>query len=309
MDALDLKIVRTMGIRPYGGRPQDPEVFKPSYIAKHVGIEPETVKARLARMEEAGFIRFYQLFPNFNHLGINASAHLFKVADDDKKVRAIQKAELIDGLVEIHNFIGSEMCVDVSYRTSRDLGKKLRLLREFTGDMTPLCFYERHMPQVGRELTPLDWRILKAFRYKAKHPIAEIADEVGVSARTVRRHYGRMAQEGSFFLTLATDPGKALGVILYELLFYTTPDSDPSIVQRILDLYDDRYVYHFVPASAALGNFDLLLFAESTGEIEEMRQQGRDIPGVAKVESLVFSSWEEYTDWIDAAIEERIKTE
>lgn len=298
-----------MGIRPYGGRPQNPEVFKPSYIAKHVGIEPETVKARLARMEEAGLIRFYQLFPNFNHLGISASAHLFKVADEDKKVRAIQKAEHIDGLVEIHNFIGSEMCVDVSYRTSRDLGKKLRLLREFTGDMTPLCFYERHMPQVGRELTPLDWRILKAFRYKARHPIAEIADEVGVSARTVRRRYRRMAREGSFFLTLATDPGKALGVILYELLFYTTPDSDPSTVQRILDLYDDRYVYHFVPASAALGNFDLLLFAESTGEIEEMRQLGRDIPGVAKVESLVFSSWEEYTDWIDAAIEERIKTE
>ena len=309
MDALDLKIVRTMGIRPYGGRPQDPEVLKPSYIAKPIGVEPETVKARLARMEESGFIRFYQLYPNFNHLGIEASAYLFNIADDDQKVRAIEKAELIDGLVEIHNFIGSEMCIDVSYQTTRDLGKKLHLLREFTGDVSPICFYERHMPPVDRKLTPLDWRILKSLRYKAKHPIAEIAEEIGVSAKTVRRHYTRMAQEGSFFLTPALDPGKAQGVILYELLFYTTPDSDPSIVQRIRDMYDERYIYHYVPASAALGNFDLVLFAESTGEIEEMRQKGRNIPGVAKVKSLVFRSWAEYTDWIDAAIEERIKTE
>src|SRR3990170_3117538 len=67
MDSLDLKIVREMGFRPYGNRPQDPEAFKPSYLAKRTGVEPETVKARLARMEETGFIRFYQVYPNFRH--------------------------------------------------------------------------------------------------------------------------------------------------------------------------------------------------------------------------------------------------
>jgi len=67
MDSLDLRIVREMGFRPYGNRPQDPEAFKPSYLAKRTGVEPETVKARLARMEETGFIRFYQVYPNFRH--------------------------------------------------------------------------------------------------------------------------------------------------------------------------------------------------------------------------------------------------
>lgn len=307
MDSLDFQIVREMGFRPYGSRPKGPEVFKPSYLAKRTGVEPETVKARLARMEASGFIRFYQLYPNFTHLGLQDSAYLFRVPDDDRKSGAIQKVEPIEGLVEIHNFHGPEMCVDVSHRGPDDLSRKLRLLSEFTGDAAPAPFYERHMPRVSRTLTPLDWRILRAHRYKARRPIAEVADEVGVSLRTVRRRFDRMAAEGSFFLVPAIDPGKAPGVLMYELLFYLKPDAPASAPAHVLRTLDERCVYHYVPSSLALGNFDALLYAESTGEIEEVRQRARTLPGVAKVTALVFRAWREYTGWIDGAIEDRLR--
>jgi len=307
MDSLDLRIVREMGFRPYGSRPQNPEAFKPSYLAKRTGVEPETVKARLARMEASGFIRFYQVYPNFRHFGLQGSAYLFRVPDDDRKAEAIQKVEPIDGLVEIHNFLGPEMCVDLSHRGPDDLSRKLRLLAEFTGDAAPTRFYERQMPSVGRALTPLDWRILKALRYKGRRPLAEVADEVGVSPRTVRRRYDRMAAEGSFFIVPAIDPGKAPGILLYELLFYLSPDATESVPGQVLRMLDERYVYHYVPSSKALGNFDVLLYAESAGEIEEVRQKVRSLSGVAKVTALVFRAWREYTEWIDAAIEERMR--
>ena len=307
MDALDLKIVRTMGFRPYGPRPQAVDHLKPSYIAAKLGVEPETVKARLARMEKSGFIRFYQVYPNFRHLGLDATAYLFRVPDDDRKAAAIARIEPIDGLVEVHNFLGPEMCVDLSHRNPTELSKKLRLLADFTGDAAPVRFYERHMPAVASALSPLDWRILKALRYHARRPLAEVAEEVGVSVRTVRRRFDRMAAEGSFFIVPAVDPGRAPGVLLYELLFYTTPDADAQALRRTLSTCEERYLYHYVPASQALGNFDVLLYAESTGEIEEYRQKGRDIPGIAKVSALVFRGWTEYTDWIDAAIDDRIR--
>ncbi len=56
-----------------------------------------------------------------------------------------------------------------------------------------------------------------------------------------------------------------------------------------------------------LGNFDILAFAQSTGEIEELRQQVRYIPGVAKVTALVFRGWYDYTKWIDSAIDAKIE--
>lgn len=307
MDFLDLKIIRTMGLRPYGHRPQNVDRLKASYVAKHLGVEPETIKARLARMEASGFIRFYQVYPNFRHLGLEGSAYLFRVPDDDAKAQSIKRIEPIEGLVEVHNFLGAEMCVELSFRTPQDLGRKLRLLSDLTGDGAPVRFYERTMPAVTSPLTVLDWRILKALRYRARQPPAAVAEEIGVSARTVRRRFDRMAAKGSFFIVPAVDPGKAPGLLLYELLFYTNPDADASTLQRILRACEDRYIYHYVPASQTLGNFDVLLAAESTGEIEELRQRARAVPGVAKVSALVFRGWTEYTDWIDLAIDERIR--
>jgi DNA-binding Lrp family transcriptional regulator len=305
VDSLDVKIIRTMGLRPYGDAPQVLDHLKPSYIGPQLGVEPETVKARLARMEEAGFIRFYQLYPNFQHLGLRASAYLFHVPDEDRKTEAIRRIEPVDGLVEIHNFLGAELCVDLSYRTPIELGKKLRLLSDFTGDPNPSLLYERHMPEVERALDRFDWRILKALRYRARRSLSEVADETNASVRTVRRRFERMAGEGSLFIVPAVDAAKAAGIVLYELLFYTTPGTERSTMSRILEAYADRYMYHYVPSSDVLGNFDVLLYAESTSEIETMRLRGRNVPGVAKVASLVFRGWTEYTDWIDAAIGDR----
>lgn len=308
VDLLDLKIIRTMGIRPYGQRPQNPDVLRPSFLAKRLHVEPETVKAHLARMEAAGFIRFYQAYPNFRHLGIASTAYLFRVPDDDQKAASLERLQPIDGLVEIHNFLGAEMCVEVTYRAEHDLTKKLRLLAEFTGDSEPTRFYDRDLPPVPQPLTRLDWRIVKALRYRGRRPLAEVADEVGVSPRTARRRYDRLMKEGSMFIAPTVDPSKAPGTILFELLFYTTAEADESTVQRVLQTYDDRYLYHYVPASPTLGNFDVLLATDSTGDIEALRQRGRLIPGIEKVSALVFRGWSEYTDWIDAAIEERLKS-
>ena len=297
-----------MGIRPYGHRPQNPEVLRPSYLATRLRVEPETVKAHLARMEASGFIRFYQVYPNFRHLGLASAAYLFRVPDDDRKAAAVERVQLIDGLVEVHNFLGAEMCVEVTYRAEHDLSKKLKLLAEFTGDEDPVRFYDRDMPPVPRPLTPLDWRIVKALRYRGRLPPADVAEELGVSARTVRRRHSRIMKEGSMFIVPAVDASKAPGTILFELLFYTTPQADVSTLQRVLQTYEDRYLYHYVPSPRDLGNFDVLLATDSTGEIEALRQRGRLIPGIAKVSALVFRGWSEYTDWIDAAIEERLQS-
>ena len=307
MEPLYLKILRNVGLRPYGIFPQDPNVFKPAYLAKLIGVDPKTVKAHLASMEKTGFIRFYQVYPNFRHLGIEGSAYLFRIDDEDRKVRLIQEVESIEGLLEVHNFLGPELCVDLSYRSVSDLDRKLRKLSELIGDNTPIQFYERHMPEVSRPLSKLDWRILKSLRYRARRPLREAAEEIGVNLKTFRRRFERMAEDGSFFIAPALDPSKAPGLVLFELLIYTTPDADHTTIQRVLSITDNHYVYHYIPSMQRLGNFDILAFVQSTGEIEELRQQVRYIPGVAKVTALVFRGWNDYTKWIDSAIDAKIE--
>lgn len=305
MDPLDLKIIRTMGVRPYGPKPRGLDALKVARVAKALHVEPETVRARLAKMEETGFLRGYQVYPNLTHLGLSAAAYVFRVPDEDKKADAITKVSLIDHLTEVHNFLGAELCIDVAFKSPADLSRKLQLLGEITGDRAPERFYDREMPEVRRPLTKLDWQILRALRNRATRPLAEVAQEVGASVKTVRRRHTAMAREGSFFAVPAVDASRAPGMILYDLLFYTAPGATEKAVPRILELLRDRYLFHYVPPSQSLGNFDLVVAASSAAEIEEMRVAGTKIPGVAKVASLVFRGWAEHSAWIDTAIEER----
>jgi DNA-binding Lrp family transcriptional regulator len=217
------------------------------------------------------------------------------------------KVMFIDGLTEVHNFLGAELCLDVAFLSPTDLSRKLKLLGEITGDRAPERFYDREYPEVRRPLTKLDWRILRALRNRANRPLPEVAAEVGASVKTVRRRHAAMAREGSFFAVPAVDASRAPGMILYDLLFYTAPGAAAAATPKILDLLRDRYLFHYVPPTQSLGNFDLLVAAMSAAEIEEMRVAGSKIPGVVKVSALVFRGWAEYGEWIDAAIEQRCK--
>lgn len=67
MDALDVRILRTMGTVPSVPRPKDPDAFKTSHVAESVGTTARTVRTRLRAMEEEGVILGYQILPNLAH--------------------------------------------------------------------------------------------------------------------------------------------------------------------------------------------------------------------------------------------------
>ncbi len=56
-----------------------------------------------------------------------------------------------------------------------------------------------------RELSPLDLRIIASLRQDARRPAAEIAEVVGASTKTVKRHLEGMASDGSLDLHVLTD--------------------------------------------------------------------------------------------------------
>jgi DNA-binding Lrp family transcriptional regulator len=305
VDALDVRIVRTMGIRPYERWPKSPDVLKPAHIARTLGVTVDTVKDRIRRMEAAGVIAGYQVMPNLRHLGLTGAAFLFRVPAMEAKDRVVDEAQTTEGLLELHDFQGPAMCVDLVYSSPEALQGRLDALAKSTGDAAPLKFYDRDMPPAPRPLTRLDWRILRAMRGRARAPLADIAAEVGVSARTAKRHHDRMAAEGAFFTYPLLDPSKAPGMVMFELLFWLRADAGRGTANRILKAFDDRQVYSYVPASPPLGSFDLLLFADSVAQVDALRRQGEAIEGVARCEAWMFRGFHDRSAWLDRAIEER----
>jgi DNA-binding Lrp family transcriptional regulator len=302
VDALDVRIIRAMGIRPYDRRAKHPDALKPSTIAEAVDTSVVTVKERIARMEESGVIAGYQIFPNLRHLDLGARGYFFRIPAAGEKGDVVDDMGGLDGLLELHDFLGGGVCADFAFSGADDLAGNLAYLSDKSGDPHPQRFYDRHMPVVKRRLSTLDWRILRALRGRARRPLAEVAEIVGVSGRTVKRRYEMMAREGSFFVVPLLNPAKAEGLILFELLFYLRQPTTASTTNEILRTFDESRVYTYRPASPELGTLDMLLFAKSSEEIERLRRRGAAISGVAKAEAWLFQGFFDHSAWIDGAI-------
>ena len=306
MDEVDVHILRAMGIRPYASRPKDPDALKASRIAEVVGASLNTIKTRIARMEASGVIAGYKLVPNLRHLGLTGAAYYFASPADSEKEPAIEGIGARPGGLELHDFLGGGFCVDFTYTDQEQLDGTLRELTALTGEPAPIKFYDRDMPPVDRALTGLDWRILGALRMAATRSLDDVAAELGVTGRTVRKRYARMAQEGSFFSVPMLDASKAEGLFLFELLLYLEDGALERVKAALLPELRDSYVYAYVPASPELGHLDVLLFARSTGQVEELRALAEGCPGVERADAWFFRGLHDHSAWMDAAIEARI---
>lgn len=302
MDALDIRIIRAMGIRPYERAPKPLDALQPGHIARATGASVNTVKDRIARMMEVGIIAGYYAFPNLQHLGLRGEAYHLRFPTEAAKDAALPRIVETDGLLELHDFMGRGACADFAFHDEAELRGKLAFLRDASGDGAPELFYQREMPRVDRALTKLDWRILQALRADPRAQPAQLAERVGVSARTVKRHLTRMAAEGSVFLVPAVDPSKADGLFIFELLVYLREGAGPRPMNALRAAFDDEHIYAYVPASAALGHFDMLLFARTSADVEALRSRAEQVDGVIRAEAWLFRAFLAFPAWLDSAI-------
>src|SRR5688572_12512390 len=110
-----------MGLQPFLTWPHPPERLKATKIAKDLGLSPETVKERIARLEKDGTIQGYEVYPNFRHLGLLSTTYHFRVPDTTQKTRALEQVGRAEGVVGVYNFVGPDVCVDLAHRGGRDL--------------------------------------------------------------------------------------------------------------------------------------------------------------------------------------------
>jgi len=129
MDILDIRIFCEMGFKyhpPAGLLDRRPSIGS---IAKHLDIDTRTVKVRIKRLEQEGFIKYYQAVPNYRNLGFECTTFVAYFDDMAAKKEAIRKVQLLDEIVRIdENFYS--MVFSVLYRTRQDLERKLVLIKE-----------------------------------------------------------------------------------------------------------------------------------------------------------------------------------
>ena len=297
-----------MGLQPFLTWPHPPERLKPTKMAKDLGIQPETVKERISRLEKDGTITGYEIYPNFRHLGLIPSTYHFRVADTAKKTRAIKDVGRAEGVVGIYNFVGPEVCVDLAHRGPHDLSRKIKIVEGLLGaEQAPYACFDFHLPRVDRQLTALDWKIIRTLRGNALRSYGDIGKELRISARTVRRRFDRMVKEGSFDIVPIVDLGRITGFILYELAVTFESVQTERSKNPLLELAAGALCSAWPMPDQQRHGMTMLLLARTVSEIEVMRNRAADLPGIKNVDALLPSDSSTNDAWIDEAIAERIR--
>src|SRR5687767_945798 len=125
VDALDVRIIRAMGIRPYERAPKPLDALQPTRIARLTGSSVNTVKDRIAAMTATGIIAGYHAVPNLQHLGLRGEAYHLRFPTDDAKDAAIPRILGTEGLLELHDFLGKGACADFAFRDDAELRARL----------------------------------------------------------------------------------------------------------------------------------------------------------------------------------------
>lgn len=166
-----------------------------SDLGKALGLSPQAVHRRVQSLTEDGIVRGTTAYPSFRAFSrmwilIYGWSKAPSMADVAEKLRADQSVAAFQ--VASGNFI----YVQGSVRDANDLAQLVSFVQK-AASLHDLQVGIMPTPPAAPEgaLTYLDLRLIAALREDARRPVAEVAEEVGVSAKTARKRLDRMEEE------------------------------------------------------------------------------------------------------------------
>jgi DNA-binding Lrp family transcriptional regulator len=172
---------------------------------------------------------------------------------------------------------------------------------------SPHVVFRTPQPPPGyapKKLSGLDYRIIDSLRNDARKPEAQVAEELGVSSKTVHRHLERMRKEGS---------------VLLETLFRSnaTPDIFSLFHINISRQADRRELSAYLQETYKPRLLDVQMiesepymfvsniWTKTLKELKEIRALLEREEAIESVEVNVFSDFLRFETWRDDLVRER----
>lgn len=303
LDAKDLHILRLMGVQPFADWPRDQDHLRPSFLARQLGMSVEAAKARIRRLEADGVVSRYEIYPNYSHLGYMCSGFLFHLARP-ATAQVMSDLKSVDGVGIIERYLGSAIGVDIFERSAAALDRRVQLVARIVGATSHARYASYPSAPVSRKPTRLDWRIILALRGRATRSLVEVADELGVSTRTVTRRYDRMWSEGSIDTVACLNTGNVPGILFANVFIRFKQVPPATVTQRLHKELDNQWAYCWSPPDRDIANHVMGLTFTSPSHMQETVDRIRAMPDVADVEILLSAQSTTNEAWLTEAIQQ-----
>jgi Lrp/AsnC family leucine-responsive transcriptional regulator len=125
------------------------------------------------------------------------------------------------------------------------LKKEAGLLEPTVGIMAPQTAALPALPKhLDTTLYDLDYQIIRSLKDNSRKPISEVAEELGVSAKTARRRLSRMIQNWLIELSIEWYPDASNDIMTLVEIHYK-PEADANVLPSILKKYSPNTLFYW----------------------------------------------------------------
>lgn len=266
MDKLDVRIFREFA-QDREAIPLQSDIRKSlRAVAKNLGVDEVTVRNRVRKLQEAGFLKGWRVFPNPNLLHCRVAHCRCTVQPPSFKDDAIRKIKLIPGVLAIVNYFGDSIRVTLYFEDEQSF-RKLRELITRICNSQDLVHVEAYYPPCSITLSHRDWEIVRSIQDDPRKSYDAISNATGISNKAVMRRLNKMVQGKALFITVSIDPRRLSGAMLGHLLVsYENLHYGKEVYQKVVSHLEECLLF------TAKGNMEHSVFLVLLTNISEVRE-------------------------------------
>ena len=280
----------------------------PSAIGRKLGIDEKTVRSRVKKMENDGFIKYYQAMPRLGFFKFKSiNTYRFEALNIATKHGVIKYALGLPFIVDIVDYLGNIVCISITGGSSEEIDKvateianRFELFKWRLGS----CAIKKPL------LIPdtLDWKLIQKLRYNALSGINEISDSLSITPRMARYRVTKLLDSDMLMVRAIINSQNQQGLIFYELELSVDTTSRYKIIKHLREIYADKlWSIRTTAEKIVLAN----LFAFTLAEPEEAYVNVLKFEGVRSCSLFMFKEIVEpkRQNWMDDLIDQKILTE
>ncbi|MFX1402809.1 MAG: winged helix-turn-helix transcriptional regulator [Promethearchaeota archaeon] len=282
-------------------------------LADTFNMSVNSIHKRIKSLVELGIIKNFRttIGPPYFKQTINVIMYGMTSVKDKKDL--IEKLGSNEYIYNVIQASGNLIYIHAYIRNLAELDSLVSFVRE-AGEISSLNVgLDKNSPSIhGKEvkefsLSPLDYRIIYALKKNSRRPITEIADELGYSTKTIRRHLDDLIKNSLIHFTIDWYPDKTADIFSIFIIKWkqSIQINETEYINQLRRRYGQKLVLPWTFTN--LPELMLLLFwTQSMKELQKiendlMEADFESINVTVLVEGKIFPTW------IDQYLEDKIK--
>ena len=305
MDAKDVRIFCEIAFKGLDYDSFTDRRVSPLAIGRKLGLDEKTVRVRVKKMEDDGFIKYYQAMPSLALFQLkNMNTYRFEALNIATKQRVIEHIQELTYIVEAIDYLGQVVSVSITGTSSEEIDQVASGLAN-TFELYKWILGSRIIKKPVSVADRLDWQIIQELRYDALSGVKELSESLSITPRMVEYRIKKLLASEMLLVRAIINSQKQQGLIFYELEMSVDETKRYEVIKRLSEIYAEKlWSVRTLAAGVLLANF----FAFTLAEPEEAYVNTLKLEGVRSCSLFIFKETVEpkRPNWMDGLIEQKI---